>query len=450
MLGGSGGKRKLVKGVISLMKRMSILALCLLLGLAFLVPQGLAQEPEVSWEEVDVSDLPAEVALWLEENHADRGVYVLPAGQTTYLLIAWGEKPTGGFTVGVEGAEHFLLGGIRVTALLEEPGPDDIVTQALTYPYQLIALEATHDTITVNFIGAPWFGDELGTPDNADPDVVLRAAGEPGEPVLNPLVVWGRARVWEATFSLVVEDGHNELARDVIMVADGGPSWAEFAVAVTLDRYTSPNGMVIAEVEDASDGTTREVAQVPIAFASVSRPFEDVRGHWAEAPIRRGVWNRFIHGYPDGTFRPEDTVTRAEFLKMLVASQAGDDFSVGDVHIPFADARDHWVSEYLKWALEAGWIPEGDFGEELEPDKTISRQEMALLAARAAGLEPSEEELTFHDKAEVDPFMLGWVSAAVENRLILGYPDGTFRPNDGLKRSEAVVVIWRVARSLAK
>ncbi len=432
-------------------KKFALGVLCLVTALALLVPKVLAEEETVAWEVVESSELQAEVAVWREDNYRSRGVYVLPAGEVTYLLVAWGEKPTGGYSIAIDHIERAVTGGISLAAVLEEPGPDDVVTQALTYPHQLIALETTAETIVVNFIGASWFGDELGKPSDNDPEIVLRVAAEAGQPVANPLVVWGRARVYEATFILVVEDGHYHLAEDVITVAEGGPAWAEFAVAVTLHRYSSPSGMVIAKVKDAKDGSEREIAVVPVSFSAISRPFEDVRQHWAEASIRRGVWAGFINGYPDGTFRPEAAVTRAEFLKMLVASQVGDDLSTSSaVEIPFVDVRDHWVADYVRWALEAGWIPPGDFGDRLDPDEIVTRQEMAFLAALAAGLLPSDQEIGYHDSQDIDVFLFGWVAATVDAGLIRGYPDGTFRPTDGLRRSEAVSVIWRVVRVLAE
>lgn len=424
--------------------RIAVLTICLLMVVSFAAPPAAARIAPIPWEVVDEQDLPAEVAVWVNENYRDRGVYVLPAGEVRYLLVAWGEQPTGGFTVNVDGVDHAYTGGIQVALELEEPGPDDIVTQALTYPYQLIALDAGVETITVNFRGASWFGDELGEPSDDDPEIILRVAGPEDEPVSNPLVVWGRARVYEATFELVVEDGHYHLSKDVITVAEGGPSWAEFAVVVTLPAYSSPSGMVIGQVEDAADGTIREVALVPVSFGRTSLPFVDVRGHWAEAAIRRGIQAGFIDGYEDGTFRPERTVTRAEFVKMLVASQVGDDLAVDeDVQIPFTDVSGHWVEDYMRWAVANGWLPEMDLGDTFGPDETITRLEMAVLAAFAAGLDPLAEELTFTDSDEIMPALAGWVAAAVDRGLLFGYPDGTFRPNAGLKRSESVSVVWR-------
>ena len=431
-----------MKGWFTLNKRRFVLPIISVLAILVLfISQGMveADTQDYDWEPIDVEDVSDVVALWVEENVENRGVYVLPAGDVRYLLVAWGEKPTGGYTMNINHVSPTMLGDIQVRVTLEAPDPDDMVTEALTYPYVLIAMEPGTETIIVNFMGDSWLGRALGEPSDDDPEIILK--GMDVDPVSNPVVVWGRARVFEGTFNLVVEDGHFHLSEDVISVA-GGPEWAEFALVVTYGAYSSDSGMVIASLEDAADGTVREVARVPITFDSVSLPFVDIRGHWAEASIRRGIASRFIHGYPDGTFRPEGTVSRAEFLKMLVAAETGNNLSEDVSSLPVG-IRNHWVAQYLVWAVDEGWVLEEDLDLFLSPDHIIPRQEMAWLASRAAGLDPVETTLQFTDAEDIDELYTSWVAAVVKEGLLLGDPDGKFRPQSGLKRSEAVEVVWR-------
>ena len=69
----------------------------------------------------------------------DRGAQVRDAGEGTYTVVYGGQRPTGGYSVGVAGAR---VEGTRVTVRvsLEDPPPDAIVTQALTYPYEISVL----------------------------------------------------------------------------------------------------------------------------------------------------------------------------------------------------------------------------------------------------------------------------------------------------------------------
>ncbi len=430
-------------------KRFSFVIICLVTMLALAVPHlGVGAEPaDVDWETVELEELPAGVARWVQAHHRQHGVHVLPAGEVRYVLVAWGEKPTGGYSLNVSHVTKSHLGTIDVVCELSVPDPDEMVTQALTYPYQVIALDAGNETIVVNFLGDSWLGDALGQPSEDDADVVMKANLGDGDVAPNPLVVWGRARVYEATLELVVEDGHYHLSKDTITVSTGAPDWAEFAVVITLDAYTSAAGSIIAQVEDVKDGEIHEVSTIPITFGTVSLPFEDLAGHWAEASIRTAIRSGIIHGYPDGTFAPEGMVTRAEFFKMLVASQLdGQEPNDSDTEIPFEDAKDHWVRDYLRWALDEGWLPEMDFyGMNIGPDEIITRQEMAMVIALVAALEATDEPLDFTDAAAIDSDLAAYVAAAVEHSLLLGYPDGSFRPHAGLTRAEAVTVVWRTA-----
>jgi len=364
-----------------------------------------------------------------------------------YLLIAWGEKPTGGYTMELVDVEITPGEPIRAHVELEAPGPDDIVTQALTYPHKIVSLPPGNETVMVNFTGDEWLGEDWEKDEDAIIEMDTTMLLDDRAP--NPLLLEGRARVYEATFRLVVEDGHYHLAEDMLTTATAGPEWAEFAIAVPYDNPTNPFGMVIASYEDMETGEWVEEANVPLEFGSVSTALADVSGHWSEASVRLGVLARFIDGYPDGTFRPEREVTRAEFLKMLVTSEAGPEPTISeDVAVPFTDVEGHWVEPYMRWALKADWMPSGEledaFGATFGPDQVILRQEMALLAAMAAGLEETGEVPGFTDADQIIPALAGWVDAAADAELLQGYPDGTFQPLSGLRRSEAVTVVWRV------
>ncbi|MFO7942153.1 MAG: S-layer homology domain-containing protein [Bacillota bacterium] len=406
-----------------------------------------AAEHEIDWEIVDSEDAPQEVQTWLQSNVEERGVYLLGAGDVCYLLISWGEKPTGGYVLDVEDVGWHLEENVRVNVNLSEPDPDDVVTQALTYPHALLALENGDETVMVNFTGADWLEGEVAEVSEDDPSIVLRALTGEEEVAPNPLRVEGRARVFEATFQVVVEDGHYHLSADTLTAAVAGPEWAEFALVIPYAAPTNPSGMLIGSYTDAQSGDLVEEAQVPLSFGNASEPLDDIRGHWAEASIRLGVSAGFIDGYPEGDFRPENRVTRAEFLKMLVASQT-DREDESDASVPFEDVLGHWVEPYMRWAVQEGWVPEGEFGDAFSPNSVITREEMALLSAMAAGLSASEEAPDFADAEDIDEGIAGWVQAASEEGLLVGYPDGTFAPKSGLKRSEAVTVVWRAVRHL--
>ncbi len=208
--------------------------------------------------------------------------------------------------------------------------------------------------------------------------------------------------------------------------------------------------------------TGAELWQVGGAFY-LARPVGgqiDVDGHWAEDAIARLLDAGVLAGYGDGTFRPDATLSRAAFVKMLVAG-LGLDLLPGDAG-GFADSAGHWVAAdgYLGAAAAAGIVRPGEYpGGRFEPDRPILREEIAVLLVRALGREAdalaAPLELTdgaaeiagrwFADAAH-------WqrprhVAEAVRAGLIAGYPepDGryTFRPDRTATRAEAAAMLVR-------
>lgn len=186
----------------------------------------------------------------------------------------------------------------------------------------------------------------------------------------------------------------------------------------------------------------------------------DVDGHWAEAAIARLLDAGVLAGYGDGTFRPDTELSRAAFVKMLVAS-------LGLELLPgrtggFADVAGHWVAEggYLGAAVAAGIVRPEDYPERrFQPDQPILREEIAVLLVRALGREAEAlaTPLTLIDgAAQISGRWFAdagtWqrprhVAEAVRAGLIVGYPelDGryTFRPARTATRAEAAVLLVR-------
>ncbi len=169
-------------------------------------------------------------------------------------------------------------------------------------------------------------------------------------------------------------------------------------------------------------------------------PFADVAGHWALAAIREMALRGVATGYGDGTFLPDRDVTRAEFAKM-VTSAVGLEVPA-DLHLPFTDDIPTWARPYVAAAHAAGVIrgyPDGTF----RPHATVTRAEMAAMMVRAIGAQTHPEELSeFPD--EVPVWAVAYVNAVTELGLIRGFPDGTFRAGDPATRAQSCTVMWRL------
>ncbi len=211
---------------------------------------------------------------------------------------------------------------------------------------------------------------------------------------------------------------------------------------------------------------------VPLALAAPSTEgsFTDVEDHWAQAEIEKAVATGWVDGYPDGTFKPEKTITRAEFTKMILDAThltpgcetvewMVDNARTGEA--PFGmsvyeprlnDMNDHWLTTqgWTEAALYSGMVVPSDYnGGNFRPEKPIARYEIALMVTRALGqvIEAKLEEgldLPFTDNEEILDWMKGYVHMASKAGVVKGYPDGRFQPNKASTRAEAVVMVQRM------
>ncbi len=144
-------------------------------------------------------------------------------------------------------------------------------------------------------------------------------------------------------------------------------------------------------------------------------------------PIQRiGV----IEGYPDGSFRPDREVSVAEFIKMVLTT-LGHHTSVGD---------QRWYDPYVTRAEDKGFVERGEFADH---DRSIRREEMARILARAAdelNQEPAQPA-EFADWDEVGEEFEEYILRAVSLGFLHGYPDNTFRAQHPMVRAEAAKVL---------
>lgn len=167
----------------------------------------------------------------------------------------------------------------------------------------------------------------------------------------------------------------------------------------------------------------------------------DIAGHWAEDNINRLVALGAISGYPDGTFRPDNKITRAEFATVLVKALKLSPQS-GKV---FNDTAGHWAGDFIATAAANG-IVNGYSDTQFGPDDNITREQMAVMIVKAAQLSVVSGGKNFADKDRISAWAKDAVATASENNIITGYSDNTFRPGDSATRAEAVTVIVRLLK----
>lgn len=151
----------------------------------------------------------------------------------------------------------------------------------------------------------------------------------------------------------------------------------------------------------------------------------------------------FVSGYPDGTFRPDALITRAEFVQMLYNAYLQKPQGLEIRQSTFADiSLDRWYGNAINLFVSTGHI-KGFTDNTFRPNEPITRAEITALLIRKSGLRLEESSENFSDVAS-SHWAIGYIHTSQLNGFILGYPDGTFRPDAHTTRSEAVVLINRV------
>ncbi|MEC0226578.1 S-layer homology domain-containing protein [Paenibacillus alba] len=164
----------------------------------------------------------------------------------------------------------------------------------------------------------------------------------------------------------------------------------------------------------------------------------DIKGHWAEANIRELVKQGAINGYSDNSFKPDNKITRAEFVTVIVKAlnlKAQDGKS-------FEDTSTHWAKGAIAIAAALG-VVNGYTEQSFGPEDFITREQMAAIIIRAAQLEPIAKNIDFSDSSSVSDWARSALATAIAKDLVNGYEDHTVKPQANTTRAEAVTVILR-------
>lgn len=165
----------------------------------------------------------------------------------------------------------------------------------------------------------------------------------------------------------------------------------------------------------------------------------DIEGHWNEELLLKWLQSGFINGYPDGTLRPDDEVTRAQFLS-FVNRVFG--FTEG-VEVHFSDVKQtDWAYEGIGIAVKEGYVngySDGTF----RPQQVISRQEAAAMIARVLELEDFQTADRLGDSEDIASWARGPVSAIRERGIIDTILDGSFHPLRIMTRADTVDALER-------
>ncbi|MCT4619486.1 MAG: S-layer homology domain-containing protein [Marinisporobacter sp.] len=174
------------------------------------------------------------------------------------------------------------------------------------------------------------------------------------------------------------------------------------------------------------------------AVSESSVSVSDVQSHWANKQISEWIDKGLAKGYPDGTFRPNNNITRAEFVALVnKAFKFTETASIDFTDVSYND----WFYNEIAKAKKAGYIS-GYADGTVKPNNPISRQEAAVIVAKIKNLEQTTTLVdNFSDAYAIPSWSKEFIGAIVEADYMHGYPDGSFRPTKNISRAEAVVTL---------
>lgn len=186
------------------------------------------------------------------------------------------------------------------------------------------------------------------------------------------------------------------------------------------------------------------VVLTSFTMTSYAITFTDVASNaWYNSYVYALAEDGVINGYEENgvsVYKPDKKVTVAEFIKLIIAA------SVPTTNYDLIDADfEHWAAKYVKVAENFGVLEAGEYALE-DMNREITRIEVVKILSRCDIMIreswQTASDKTFTDVQDVSDNELIYLSHAVGIGVISGDPEGTFRPNDGLKRSESAKIIY--------
>ena len=168
-------------------------------------------------------------------------------------------------------------------------------------------------------------------------------------------------------------------------------------------------------------------------------PLSDYDSHWAKETIKSAISSGIAHGYPDGSFKPDNEITRAEFFELT-----NNVFSFTDEDkVTYTDVSSNaWYAPVIAKAIAADYVdgyPDGT----IKPDGKITRQEVAVIINSLKSLNSESTTLLFSDAPSIADWSKQAVMGVTGAKIMIGYPNGSFKPEARITRAEALITITR-------
>jgi hypothetical protein len=302
-----------------------------------------------------------------------------------------------------------------------------------------------------NALAAPAYGSQTGGSTSPDPS----ATPTPRPIKLRPWVQFGHARPGETAH--YTDLLFNHVQTDTTVNLEAASLWQGWNVSVNPSTTTALPGYAnlihIAVHVPMNPAHWIDVERVRAVTATENpytttahlitithrRPWTDLsESDWADDYVQYLADQNIISGYPDGSFRPNASVTRAQFAKMVVGAMQ---WTLVTPPTPsFSDVpADFWGYSYIETAYAHGIITgysDGTF----RPNNGVTRAQVAKLIYLARQWGAVEGSVNLSDVQQGDWYYT-YVQATGVADVMSGYSDNTFRPNASATRGQVAKIL---------
>lgn len=253
--------------------------------------------------------------------------------------------------------------------------------------------------------------------------------------------------------AVISDDRDGVLPQSSISVLrDGAPQEFTYtdrtgALTTTAISDGDPHRITVI-ARDASGNIGRASYDVPTGSDWQHR-FTDIQDYWAADFVDYLYTAGITTGYDDGTFRPSQNITRAQFSAMLYRYLGLDEADYADTVLPFADNDS--IPSYATAAVRALYargIINGAAGQDgklyFNPNNSLSRAQAAAMIGRTQEKGYATVELSFTDAASIPGYAAFYIQTMAAQGVLSGYSDGTFLPNNSITRGQMAKILYNL------
>ncbi|MCC8161539.1 MAG: chitobiase/beta-hexosaminidase C-terminal domain-containing protein [Oscillospiraceae bacterium] len=325
--------------------------------------------------------------------------------------------------------------GLKITAWLVDDNGSEISDSRATFEYRFVNKDSLGVPTTTLEEGVDYPSGTTYTLINAypdDDDIGIYYTTDGSDPT-NPD---NPNRILYDGETLTLDDDTTIKAAYVVKSEDDELCGDTAEYNYTVAEQTTPKPTSTTKASSGGGGgggsSTKATATPTVAPTETPEPTEE--------PNIAGEHIAYISGYPDGSVRAENEISREEVSQIIfriMEDDAKDDYVPTGEEYPDV-AADRWSAQAVEYLSINGIIhgyPDGSF----MPEGKITRAEFCTLITYYLGLDADYSEIPFDDITD-EHWGYGYVSALYNAGYITGYEDGTFRPDAQLSRAEAVTV----------